>query len=73
MVCNKLIIFFLKKWSSKWDKQIKVALNGETALNRPTARYSFSFHVFVSGANEDDLKKVKHAVQYGVSSCITWP
>ena len=72
MVCNKLIIF-LKKWSSKWDKQIKAALNRDTAFDRPTTRYSFSFHVFVSGANEDDLKKVKHAVQYGVSSCITWP
>ena len=44
------------------DKEIKAALNRDTALNRPTARYSFSFHVFVSGANEDDLKKVKHAV-----------
>ena len=72
MVCNKLIIF-LKKGSSKWDKQIKAALNRDTAFDRPIVRYSFSFHVFVSGANEDDLKKVKHAVQYGVSSCITWP
>ena len=71
MACNKLII--LKKWSSKWDKQIKAALNRDTTFNRPTARYSFSFHVFVSSSNEDDLKKVKHVVQYGVSSCITWP
>ena len=58
MVCNKLIIKKKKKWSSKWDKQIKAALNRDTAFNRPTARYSFSFHVFVSGSNEDDLKKV---------------
>ena len=29
MVCNKLINFF-KKWSSKWDKQIKAALNRDT-------------------------------------------
>ena len=59
MVCNKLIIFFFFfKWSSKWDKQIKAALNRDTAFNRPTARYSFSFHVFVLGSNEDDLKKV---------------
>ena len=72
MVCNKLIIF-LKKWSSKWDKQIKAALIRDTAFDRPTTRYSFSFHVFVSGANEDDLKKVNYEVQYGVSSCITWP
>ena len=62
MVCNKLIIKKKKKRSSKWDKEIKAALNRDTALNRPTARYSFSFHVFVSSANEDDLKKVKHAV-----------
>ena len=62
MVCNKLIIKKKKKWSSKWDKQINAALNRDTAFNRPTARYSFSFHVFVSGSNEDDLKKVMHAV-----------
>ena len=29
MVCNKLI-FKKKKWSSKWDKQIKAALNRDT-------------------------------------------
>ena len=57
MVCNKLIIL-KKKWSSKWVRQIKVALNRDTTFNRPTARYSFSFHVFVLGSNEDDLKKV---------------
>ena len=73
MVCNKLIIKKKKKRSSKWDKKIKAALNRDTTFNRPTTRYSFSFHVFVSGSNEDDLKKVMHAVQYGVSSCITWP
>ena len=39
-------------------------------FDRPTARYSFRFHVFVSGANEDALKKVKHVVQYGVSHVL---